>query len=85
MNFGKAIEALNEGKKAQRQGWNGKGIYIYKEDMFVFPAKLPKDMNPAIKRTYEPCLVLFTANGTHQPGWNASTPDVFATDWQIVD
>lgn len=28
MNFGKALEALKEGKKVARAGWNGKGIYI---------------------------------------------------------
>ena len=26
MNFGKALEALKEGKKVARAGWNGKGI-----------------------------------------------------------
>lgn len=29
MNFGKALENLKEGKKVQRQGWNGKGMFIY--------------------------------------------------------
>ena len=28
MNFGKAIEALKEGKKVARKGWNGKKQYI---------------------------------------------------------
>lgn len=28
MNFGKAIELLREGKKLQREGWNGKKQYI---------------------------------------------------------
>ena len=29
MNFGKALEKLKEGKKVQRQGWNGKGMFVY--------------------------------------------------------
>lgn len=29
MNFGKAIEALKEGKKVARKGWNGKGMYLW--------------------------------------------------------
>lgn len=29
MNFGKAIEALKEGKRAARDGWNGKGMFIF--------------------------------------------------------
>ncbi|GAB0168172.1 DUF2829 domain-containing protein [Lysinibacillus sp. CTST325] len=28
MIFGQAIEALKEGKKVARKGWNGKGIFI---------------------------------------------------------
>lgn len=32
MNFGQAIEALKEGKKVARTGWNGKGMYIYLAD-----------------------------------------------------
>lgn len=28
MNFGQAIEALKEGKKVLREGWNGKGMFI---------------------------------------------------------
>ena len=28
-NFGEAIEALKEGKKVQREGWNGKGMYLW--------------------------------------------------------
>lgn len=28
MDFGKAIKLLKEGKRVQRQGWNGKGQYI---------------------------------------------------------
>ena len=29
MNFGKALEALKEGKKVARRGWNGKGMFLY--------------------------------------------------------
>ena len=28
MNFGKVLEALKEGKKVARNGWNGKGMYV---------------------------------------------------------
>ena len=28
MNFGQAIEAAKEGKKIQRQGWNGKDMWV---------------------------------------------------------
>ena len=28
MSFGKAIEALKEGKCVSRKGWNGKGMFL---------------------------------------------------------
>ena len=27
--FGKAIEALKEGKRVERLGWNGKGLFVF--------------------------------------------------------
>src|SRR4051812_3204768 len=31
MNFGLALEALKQGKKAARSGWNGKGMFIVRQ------------------------------------------------------
>ncbi len=83
MNFGKAIEALKQGQLVQREGWNGKGMHIYLEERMdlMFKHGAGRDR----PRRYEPCIVLFTAQGNHQPGWNPSTPDVLAEDWKIVE
>ena len=29
LNFGLALEALKQGKRVARQGWNGKGMFIF--------------------------------------------------------
>ena len=29
LNFGQAIEALKQGKRIARQGWNGKGMFLF--------------------------------------------------------
>lgn len=29
VNFGQALEALKQGKRAARDGWNGKGMFIF--------------------------------------------------------
>ena len=29
MTFGEAIEAMKDGKKAARIGWNGEGMFVY--------------------------------------------------------
>jgi hypothetical protein len=79
MNIGEAVKALKEGKFVQRSGWNGKGMHIYLEDEHIF-AK-----GTGSQRKYEASIVLFNAQRTHQPGWNASTPDLLADDWQLVD
>lgn len=76
MNIGQALEGLKKGKHARRAGWNGKQMHIYLED---------QRMVGYTQRTHEPYLVLFTSGGTHQPGWNASTPDLLAEDWEILD
>jgi hypothetical protein len=33
---------------------------------------------------YDPCIVMFTAQGTYQPGWLASQADILSEDWEIV-
>lgn len=83
MNFGEAIQAVKDGKLVRRAGWNGKGMHVYLEDMFSFPVR--DGVYKGTSRTYAPTLVLFTTAGVHQPGWNASTPDVLADDWEIAE
>ena len=82
MDFGQAIVALKAGKSIQRAAWNGKGMHVYLEHDMDWPTPAGSFGG---SRQYASCLVLFTAQGIHQPGWNASTPDVLAEDWQIVE
>ncbi|WP_338651286.1 DUF2829 domain-containing protein [Lysinibacillus sp. Y5S-8] len=76
MNFGQAIEALKDGKKVARNGWNGKGMWL----------KLIPSGN-AMFQGYpmQDCIGMKTANNLMQPGWLASQADVLAEDWEIVD
>lgn len=87
LNFGQAVEALKAGKSVQRAGWNGKGMHVYLEEggNETLPNVKEAGVFRGTTRTYAPWLVLFTAQGIHQPGWNASTPDVLAEDWQIAE
>lgn len=82
MTFGDAIGLLKQGKMVQRAGWNGKGMHVYLED--GYETKVGAGAFKGAVRKYAPSLVLFNAQGVHQPGWNASTPDVLADDWQEV-
>jgi Protein of unknown function (DUF2829) len=88
MNFGQAIEALKEGKKVSREGWNGKGMWL----VYVpgTPNCLLNENSPYFQAgleqvTINPHIDMFTATGEMQPGWLASQTDMLADDWGIVD
>ena len=82
MTFSNALNALKQGKKLAREGWNGKGMHVYLEEGRHLP--LAAGIEKGTTRTYEPVFVMYTAQGTHQPGWLASQSDMLAEDWVIV-
>lgn len=82
MDFGEAIRLLKQGKQVQRAGWNGRGMHVYLED--AHSMTIGGGAFRGERRITAPYMVLYTAQGVHQPGWNASTPDVLADDWQEV-
>lgn len=81
MNFGQAIEAIKQGQAVQREGWNGKGMHIYLEEHF---GVLVGHGGMKHERKYQPVIIMYTAQQTHQPGWLASQADILAEDWQVV-
>lgn len=85
MNFGQAIEALKEGKKVSRSGWNGKGMFLYYVPENTYPA-----ITEIAKQTfgdnvpYGAYIAMKTAQDNVVP-WLASQPDMLSQDWEIVD
>lgn len=75
LNFGEAISIMKLGGKVARQGWNGKGMYIYLD---YYP---DIDTDPNI---YGAFITMQTATRTIQPGWLASQADILAEDWMEV-
>ncbi len=82
MDFGEAIKALKAGSLVARSGWNGKGMHLYLEDGWVCDVK--EGVFKGHTRKYEPFIVMYTAQGKHQPGWLASQADMLAEDWVLV-
>jgi len=82
MNIGQAIEAMENGKWVRRPSWNGKKMHLYIEDHLSFRIKVGAGHGTI--RRYAPCIVMFTAQGVHQPGWLASQSDLLARDWEVV-
>jgi hypothetical protein len=88
MNISEAVNAMLEGHWVRRLGWNGKGMHLYMEGAEDIPNPHVDQKTGKIlygtPRMHEAYFVLFTAKGTHQPGWNASTQDLLAGDWEVV-
>ena len=95
MNFGLIIEALKQGKLAQREGWTGKGMFIMKQ----IPAEIGLDIIPKMQSVqqsakdilinrgttlkYENQMLIIKEDGTAD-SWVPSSSDIFAEDWIII-
>lgn len=87
-DFGLAIHCLKAGKKVQRAGWNGKGMFLYYVPAASYPMQrnsletmggmFPDDMVP-----YGAYIAMKTAQDNVVP-WLASQTDVLAEDWQLA-
>lgn len=97
MNFGQAIEALKEGKCIQRSGWNGKELFIFKQ----VPSKIDNSIISKMQSVpeaakqiltnrnhqpiyYENQMAIVKPDGTID-SWVASSSDIFAEDWRILE
>lgn len=92
-SFGAALEALKQGKRVAREGWNGKGMFL-----FLLPASdgIPTKVihDPALRAVIESevggetfdaygSIRMFTADRKILTGWLASQTDMLAEDWVI--
>ena len=92
-NFGQAIEALKQGKRVARQGWNGKGMFLFLLPAGTVPTKAIHD--PALREVIETevggetfealgSIQMFTADKKILTGWLASQTDILSEDWVIL-
>ena len=96
LTFGLAVEALKLGKKLAREGWNGKGLFVFKQ----VPANIGLDIIPkmtsvpqSVKDTmlereqhlnYRNQCVIVDKDG-NVDNWAPSISDVFSEDWIILN
>lgn len=98
LNFGQAIEAVKKGKRIARQGWNGKGMFVFlNKGSYDFPEDEDRPINIEGVRSYLfdngdtgtvtrlPNLNMKAATGSTVTGWLASQTDLLAEDWCILD
>lgn len=89
MYFGDAIEAAKGGARIARRGWNGKGMWV----CYMPPVTIAEGLVNGRTKQFVPTgdlrvggyFVMWTADGTWQPGWLASQADMLADDWSVVE
>lgn len=86
MNFGQALEALKQGEKVARSGWNGKGMFLF----LVPGSKFEVNRLPLLGIYPEGTVISYhahvdmkTAQGDVVP-WLCSQTDMLAEDWEIL-
>lgn len=86
LDFGAALEHLKEGRRVARDGWNGKGMFVY----LVPPASYPVQTGAAKAHFGEGSLVPYNAyfaiknvNETVST-WVPSVNDCLADDWHVL-
>lgn len=86
LSFGHVVELLKRGFKCARQGWNGKGMFIYMVDGSNFKVSRPpldKFYTLGTDIEYQPHIDMKYADGTCGV-WVASHSDMLMNDWSIV-
>jgi hypothetical protein len=92
LTFGAAIEALKQGKKVTRDGWNGKGMYLWLKPATTIKAEWCKDT--MLKEIVDSnggeaealgIICMKTADNKILTGWLASQTDMLSEDWLIID
>ena len=86
MNFGAAVVALQAGELVAREGWNGKGMYLFLVidwDVELAPALRRIEARDDCGLDFAPFIAMRTADGKIVP-WLASQTDILATDWNLV-
>lgn len=95
LTFGEAIEALKAGKRVAREGWNGKGLFVFQQ----VPSEIAAEVVPRMQSLPDAVKDEFARRGgsirysdqlalvkldNSISGWAPSTPDSLATDWMIL-
>lgn len=96
LSFEQILPLLREGYAIRRNGWNGKGLMVFKQ----IPAHITSEIIPNMQSLPEEAKRLVLAHGDHihyvsqclifnpntgeANSWTPSIADVFACDWELV-
>ena len=86
-DFSTALDFLKSGYKVAREGWNGKGMFIFLVPGSTFKVNRSPLLGIYPEGTeikYHAHVDMKTADGQVAP-WLASQTDLLAEDWMIVE
>lgn len=84
MDFGQAIKEVKNGKRIQREGWNGKKQYVELASAISYINAQGKIVNVEHAAIGNNALAFVGTSGV-QLGWLASQADMLAEDWKCVE
>ena len=86
LDFGHTLKALKQGKRVSREGWNGKGMFLFLVLGSVFKVSREPLLGVFPEGTeiqYHAHIDMKTAQGDIVP-WTCSQTDMLADDWSIA-
>jgi|DEB0MinimDraft_10_1074344.scaffolds.fasta_scaffold06401_7 hypothetical protein len=93
LTFGEALEALKQGERIQREGWNGLGMFLFLlpaghvPKTAIYDPKLREVIDAEVEGETFECLEsirMFTADKKVLTGWLASQTDMLSEDWRVL-
>ena len=82
-SFGEAIEAVKQGHRIARKGWNGKSQYVELATAISYKNSIGEVVNVEHDAIGNHALAFHGTSGV-QLGWLASQADMLAEDWKIL-
>ena len=94
-SFSFAVDHLKQGKKLAREGWNGKGMFVFLNNGSIAADRAKPPFIGGVQTslfelgdvgtvTRMPNINMKAADGSTVMGWVASQVDLLAEDWQVV-
>ena len=87
MNFSEALVEIKNGKRVSREGWNGKGMFVFLVPGSIFKvnrAPLLGIYPEGTEIKYHAHVDMKTADNQVVP-WLVSQTDLLADDWGVVE
>jgi len=99
--FGQAIGSLRNGFLVRRQGWNGKGMFLFMRPFDTLTDRMLTEQSPLLpwnfkewvrhhpnethQRFFCSYICMKAADGSIVNGWLASQTDMLTDDWELVN